>query len=97
MNTDRSYKYQIWSYELWKDSDNNYCVNNRFRDDVIILSFKTIKTDKGIIKALKKLGYIKKYFKFGNFIVDGENEYSLYVSYHSSKEYIPLFELEYIS
>lgn len=81
---------ELISFDLWGNSKDGYEINDMYtleRD--IVISDEIINDDKLLIKALKKLGFIKKTAKNSKFIIDGEPAYSLYIDYYD----MPVFEL----
>lgn len=87
------YKVKVWDYDLLEDCENTWTVNDRFEYGEFFTCYD-LRYDKYVIKFLKKIGFLKKNLRFKSFVVDGELALSLYVTYCTAKEYVPICELE---
>ena len=88
-------KYELYSYDVWGNNREGYEVNDLYYQCTIEIDNESHEwtTDKQIIQALKKEGYLKKNARFSSFeIHDGES--SLYITYNTNKcSGYPIYEL----
>ena len=91
-------KYKLYGYEVWKDAENSYYVNDIY-SSTIIIDLPDEPTDRQIIKALKDAEFLKKNFRYASFEIDGEPGYTLYINYigYLYNGFYPLCELRCIS
>lgn len=85
-------QFKVWSYDVWGNEEEGYIVNDRSETD-ITLCISEDASDRDIIKALKTTGFLKKGLHYDKFIIDGENDYTLYIDYG---DHYPVCELERI-
>ena len=86
-------KKQLCSYDIWGNEKDGYQVNNVFAEDIYIeVTDKT--SDKDIIQQAKKKGFLNKHIKDSSFDIEGEDDFTLYVTY--TPKCMPIFELRNI-
>ena len=91
--------FTVWTYDVWGNPKDGFNVNDRSKQGTIELPSDRPNnwdlSDKEIIAALKQAGHINKFCHYKSFSIEGEYEYTLYVSYETRKlGSYPLLELE---
>ena len=89
-------EYTLCSYDLWGNARDGFTVNDVFIEDRgFTLTHHQIKTDRGIIAALKVDGYINPRDKYSSYEIDGEPEHTLYINKVTARSggYMPVYEL----
>jgi len=78
--SDKFYYYDFIVYEVWGNKRDGFQINQSFvQEKDIVLSAETVEgTDKGLIKALKKLNLIDKGIHYKSINIEGESQYTLY-------------------
>lgn len=93
---EKYYMYDLYDYEVWGDVEDGFQVNNVFHTvSDICFAESVVMDDKKLIKALKKLGFIKKGIHTKSIEIDGEPEFTLYFNdvRHEVSGFCPAFEL----
>ena len=86
-------KYRLHTYDVWGNNIDGYQVNDCFRTSTIIEIPDSI-SDSGIIRKLKQCGFLPVGAKNCKYRIDGEPDYTLYVTYEP--ECYPVCELRRI-
>ena len=95
-------KYKLYDYDVYGNNKDGYEVNNiypalighnLFNAKEVIINLTKNTPDKKIIKALKKSNWLRKTTKDSCFIIEGDFDYTLYISYSTKKYFIPVCEL----
>lgn len=99
----KKFKFQVYDYDVWENSRDGFEVNNiypalignnLFNSKEVFITLAENCTNKDIIKALKKSGWLKKTLKDKCFIIEGDFDYGLYISYDTTNlPYYPVCEL----
>ena len=88
--------YSMVEYDVWGNSKDGFEVNNAYvTEKDIVLSDDCLKSNKALIAALKRLGFIKRGTHSKSISIEGESEYTLYFSdvRRVAGGYYPIFEL----
>ena len=86
-------KFEIIQYDVWGNPQDGFEVNNSFSTGIFI-DINENDTDKTILKKLKEVGFLKKTAKYICFEIDGELDFSLYITHVTIKDgAYPLCEL----
>ena len=87
--------FTVYTYEVWGNPKDGFEVNNRFKMSETIEISKN-STPKSIIRKLKQANIIKQNSHFDSFDIDGEFDYTLYVTQINAAVggYYPICELE---
>ena len=82
---------KIWHFDVWGNDVDGYQVNDRWAEyEYLDLKEDQWKSDKAIIKALKKVLCLKRNLHFSSFFLDFFDENAAYIEYKGK----PLCELE---
>ena len=107
METTKTVKYDVWSLDVWGNTDEGYSINDRscFSRDVEFPTTHNIynegtkqefsddwPTNKQIIDTLKEIGFLSDDADVSNIDIDGNYEYSLYLE--DSTDGYPICQLE---
>ncbi len=76
--------FELISYGVVGNNREGYEVNDAHTTGIEI-TLPSGFTDVQLIKALKEVGYINSRCRFKSFEIEGENEFSLYITYHTQK------------
>jgi len=87
-------RYELITYDVWGNKKDGFEVNNAFSTEEVLVITEDA-TDRDIIKGLKTIGFIKKGVRYSSIDIDGEDGYSLYLTYTAGTWY-PLCELRCI-
>ena len=77
-------RYRIYDYDVWGNAKDGYEVNDVFKTSYVV-ELSENPSDEEIIKALKKVGFLKPNFRTSSFEIEGEPGYTLYVTYNTIK------------
>ena len=83
-------KYEIISYDVWGNKKDGFEVNDAHHTGLEI-EIADGATDKEIVQALKRAGFLKRGLRYSSIEIDGEEGFSLYVTYEP--DWYPLCEL----
>jgi hypothetical protein len=79
-------QYRECSYDVWGNEKDGYEVNDVFPGRLV-----TIDDEKDLVKEFRKVGLLKKGVRSSRVQIDGESDYTLYVT--DNKTGRPEFEL----
>lgn len=82
--------YEVFEYDVWGNEHEGYDVNNRMRSGCEV-TLDEDATDAQIIKALKDCGFLRKGLHTKSFDIEGEMDYTLYVT--RARDMYPVCEL----
>ena len=86
-------EYRIITNEIWGNNRDGFKVND-CRDTGRTISIVKSDSDTDIIRKLKTNGTINKACRFSSFIIEGETDYGLSITYNTSKlSLYPILEL----
>lgn len=80
-------KYTVHSLDVWGNARDGFDVNDVYPSHATIELPDEIVPDAQIIKALKDIGDIRPRIRASSIEIEGEQGYSLYVSYRNRPEY----------
>lgn len=82
---------QLLTLDVWGNEKEGYEVND-IRESGIFFRFKDFRVSKkALLKALKRVDYLKKNLKFSSFTVEGD-DYGLFIDYKG----MPVYQLRRI-
>ena len=90
-------RYQLWTYDVWGNKKDGFDVNNRFKEGIVEIPEDA--TNREFLKIVRKAISIKRGYHHADFDIDGEPEYTLYVTYTGTSlgGWYPVCEMEYIN
>jgi len=85
-------KYKIYEYDVYKDPDGTYMINERYETGTAMIDIDDI-TDKELKQGLKRLFGLKRNIRLSSLNVDGDNDV-ITLDYVANGEVIPIGRLE---
>lgn len=89
-------KYRIYSLDVWGNNREGYEVNDLCSSGIVI-ELKEGFTNKELIQAMKRAGYLNTKARFKSFNIEGD-ELALFINYNTSKVFnMPIAELRQVN
>lgn len=76
--------YQVWTYDVWGNAKDGYVVNDRFEKGIVELPREP--STEEILRGLRREGYVDKRVSRRLLEIDGEPDYTFYLSYKGRPE-----------
>lgn len=73
----KTFKYELYSYDVWGNEEEGYSVNDTFKRGIIELENDD---DGEIIRELKSMGFLASSAETINFEIEGESDYTIYIN-----------------
>lgn len=76
--------YTLWTYDVWGNEKDGYTVNDRYKQGKVYLPKDA--SSEEIIRALRKDGWIDKRLRRNLLEIEGERDYTIYITYKGRPE-----------